>query len=204
MKVLAPAVDLRLVVAAVTHRAERQGYILPRQVREELTKAGAATELWKDVVKAVNTLAYRRGRYYYVKPVSPSRQLLEDRNQEIREAVHELVLLFKREAARQERRESDRILFVQPVKVIGGELGEHQVLTRDISGAGIRLLGCRELLGQKLCVTIPAPSGPAQTFLIRVVWTCRVGDDLYENGAVFLELVKDGNQPPLRIKPEQG
>jgi hypothetical protein len=63
----------------------------------------------------------------------------------------------------------------------------HRALTRDISNTGIRFLGTRSLLGQRLKVEIGAPDESAVSFTVRIVWTCEVGDQLYENGGVFLE-----------------
>ena len=55
----------------VVRRAQRQGYVVAREVREELTLAGASDDLWKDVLAlARQSLTLRRGRYYYSAPVS--------------------------------------------------------------------------------------------------------------------------------------
>jgi len=104
--------------------------------------------------------------------------------------VHDLVGQYRRVAALHERREADRIMFLQPVTVRLEDDEIHQVVTKDISASGIRLLGSRDLLGQKVRVTLPRPEGLPCEFVVRVVWTCRVGDDLYENGGVFLELLE--------------
>ena len=49
--------------------------------------------------------------------------------------------------------------------------------------------GTKRLLGQKVLVTLPNPEGgPSTKFVVRVLWTCSVGDDLFENGGNFLEV----------------
>ena len=55
------------------------------------------------------------------------------------------------------------------------------VLTRDLSASGIRLIGTRRLLGQKVTVRLGGFD-----FQVRILWTCPVGDDLVENGGTFL------------------
>jgi hypothetical protein len=202
LKVVTPA-DLRPIVEAVTRRAERQGYILAREVREELANAGVDEQLWRSVLQTAGThLAYRQGRYYFVPTSSPHRQRQEAQHQAIRATVHDLVEQYRREASRQERREADRISFIQPAKVEMTDGQEHHVLTKDISASGIRLLGSRDLLGQKIRVRVPSIQGPPCSFLVRIIWTCRVGDDLYENGGVFLEVLDPGQPPTLRLAPE--
>jgi len=183
-------IDLQRVADAVTRRAAEQGYLLPRQVREEVASAGADPGLWKDVLKLASPhLVQRKGRYYYVSPASPQRESAERRTQAIQQAVHELVVEYRQAAELQERREVDRISFIQPVTVETSDGETWRVLTKDISASGIRLLGCRGFLGQKLRVTVPSVEGPHRTFVVRILWTCMVGDDLYENGGSFVELV---------------
>ena len=108
---------------------------------------------------------------------------------DLQQAVHELVIEYRQAAELQERREVDRISFIQPVTVETSEGETCRVLTKDISASGIRLLGSRGFLGQKLRVTVPSVEGPNRTFVVRILWTCMVGDDLYENGGSFVELV---------------
>jgi hypothetical protein len=183
-------IDLQRVADAVTRRAAEQGYLLPRQVREEVASAGADPTLWKDVLKLASPhLVQRKGRYYYVSPASPQRESAERRTQAIQQAVHELVVEYRQAAELQERREVDRISFIQPVTVETSDGETCRVLTKDISASGIRLLGSRGFLGQKLRVTVPSVEAPNRTFVVRILWTCMVGDDLYENGGSFVELV---------------
>jgi PilZ domain len=187
---VAPQVNLQPVVEAVRRRAEEQGQILVREVREELAKFDADTRLWKEVLRAAGPTLQRRGGHYHFVPVtSPIRERQAELQERIHAVVHDLVRQYRRIAAQHDRREADRLTFLQPVtlKLADGSL--HHVVTKDISAAGIRLLGSRDLLGQRLHVTVPSPQeGTLYRFLVRIVWTCRVGDDLYENGGVFLDL----------------
>ena len=43
-----------------------------------------------------------------------------------------------------------------------------------------------ELVGNKVRVTLSSKEGPL-TLMVRILWTCAVGDDLFENGGNFLE-----------------
>ena len=108
-------------------------------------------------------------------------------------AVRKLIRLHRAASRGDDRRELVRTDFVQLVKVRGDDGREHTLLSRDISAAGIRLVGTRRLLGQKVRVFVPAPSSapadtPGWTFVVRILWTCSLGDDLFENGGVFLEM----------------
>jgi hypothetical protein len=190
-KVIAP-VDLQKVVAIVLRRAERQGHILPREIRQELARVGADEEQWREVLAAAGPALERHGnRYAYVPPPpSPPRKEQEQRFLAIREAVHALAEHFKQESARHERREADRITFVHPVTIRLPTGEPHHAITKDLSASGIRLIGTRDLLSQKVEVTLKPTNAQPVTFAVRVVWTHRVGDDLYENGGVFMD-VKD-------------
>ncbi len=67
---------------------------------------------------------------------------------------------------------------------------EYTLLSRDLSTTGIRLIGTRSLLGQKVrMVLTPDDQAEACVFLVRILWTCAIGDDLFENGGTFLEVV---------------
>jgi hypothetical protein len=109
--------------------------------------------------------------------------------------VHE----YRTAARKADRREQTRISFVQSVHARTEDGSECTLLTRDVSASGVRLVGARRLLGKKIWVTVPAPEkvllpGAARveggwTFLVRVLWTCTVGDDLFENGGVFVEVL---------------
>jgi hypothetical protein len=177
--------NLQEVADHVVRRAQRQGYILAREVREELARVGLTESLWKDVLAlARHSLAYRRGRYYYSAPVSDRVRAEQTQQRDIHVAVHQLVQQYQNAASRVERREEDRIDFIQPVKVITEDNREFTLLTRDLSSTGLRLVGTRRLLGQKVRVLIPYGDSTLD-FLVRILWTCPVGEDLVENGGTF-------------------
>jgi hypothetical protein len=188
--------DLQEIANAVIRRAQRQGSVLPEEVREELTQAGQPDSLWKDVLALARpALSYRDGRYHFVAAVSARAQEEQQHQQRIRAAVSQLVSRQRASATQVERREQDRVEFVQPVRVRTEDGREFTLLSRDLSAAGIRLVGTRRLLGQKVRVTIPAPeepaAGPPVCFVVRILWTCAVGDDLFENGGTFLDALPE-------------
>jgi hypothetical protein len=188
--------NLQGVAELVIRRAQRQGYIVPREIRAVLTEAGVAEALWKDVVAvARSALAYRRGRYYYTAPVSDRVRQEQSQQRGIQRAVRQLIRQYRTAAAEVERREQDRIDFVHPVKVTTEDRREYTLLSRDLSATGIRLIGTRRFLGQKVRVSIPtAGSGQPLHFVVRILWTCAVGEDLVENGGTFLELTDSTSQ----------
>jgi hypothetical protein len=181
---------LEEVANEVVRRARRQGYVVPREVREELTRVGVADDLWKDVVAIARpSLSLRNGRYYYDSPMSPRVRRERTQQQDVRRAVRELVRQHRVYVSSIERRGQDRLEFVQPVKVRTEDGREFTLLTRDLSPTGIRLVGTRRLLGQKISVLIPRSDSPEPwNFIVRVLWTCSLGDDLVENGGTFVEL----------------
>jgi len=184
--------DLSNVTAAVVSRAREHGFVLPREVREQLTAAGLSEGLWKDVVELARPLLHLRGgRYYYAARVSERARKQQDQEQAVRRAVRQLIRVHRAAAAAVERRGQDRIDFIQPVTVQTEDGREFTLLSRDLSTTGIRLIGTRRLLGQKVRVLVPQPDGGAAwSFLVRILWTCAVGEDLFENGGALLEVVK--------------
>jgi hypothetical protein len=188
------ATDLQAIADAVIRRAQRQGSVLPEEVRDELTRAGRPDTLWKDVLALARpALRYREGRYHFVTAVSDRAREEQEQQQRIRDAVGHLISRHRDSAAQVERREQDRIDFIQPVLVRTEDGREFTLLSRDLSPAGIRLVGTRRLLGQKVRVLIPGPeepaAGPPLCFAVRVLWTCALGDDLFENGGAFLDVI---------------
>ncbi len=181
---------LEEVANEVVRRARRQGYVVPREVREELARVGVADDLWKDVVALARpSLSLRNGRYYYDSPMSPRVRRERTQQQDVRRAVRELVRQHRVDVSSVERRGQDRLEFVQPVKVRAEDGREFTLLTRDLSPTGIRLVGTRRLLGQKISVLIPRSDSPEPwNFIVRILWTCSLGDDLVENGGTFVEL----------------
>lgn len=182
--------NLQGVAELVVRRAQRNGYILPRQVRTVLSEAGLCESLWKDVVSVARpSLTYRQGRYYYTTPVTDRVRQEQAQQLGIHKAVGEIIRCY-RGGLRVERREQERLDFMQPVKVRTEDGRECTLLTRDISPTGIRLIGTRRLLGQRINVRIPIAEGAAAwEFVVRILWTCTLGDDLVENGGNFLEIV---------------
>jgi|SRR5579884_295162 len=185
------SVNLQGVAERVIRQAQRNGYILPRQVRTALNEAGLCESMWKDVLAvARSSLTYRKGRYYYTVPVSDRVRHEQEQQNGIVKAVRELIRRY-RSGDFVERREEDRVDFVQPVKVKTEDGHEYTLLTRDLSPTGLRLVGTRRFLGQKIRVSIPvAKDAISWEFVVRILWTCAVGDDLVENGGVFVEVVE--------------
>jgi hypothetical protein len=189
--------SLQGVAELVIRQAQRHGYIVPRQVRTVLSGAGVSETLWKDVLAVARpSLTYRNGRYYYSTPVSDRVRKERAQQQGVQKAIRDIIRHY-REGSHVERREEDRIDFVQPVKVRIEDGREYTLLTRDLSATGIRLIGTRRFLGQKIHVSIPIREGAARRdFLVRILWTCTVGDDLVENGGIFLEMESKESAEP--------
>jgi PilZ domain-containing protein len=185
------SVNLQGVAELVVRQAQRNGYILPRQVRTVLSEAGLCESMWKDVLAVARaSLTYRKGRYYYTVSVSDRVRQEQEQQNGIAKAVGEIIRSY-RSGDFVERREEDRIDFVQPVKVKTENGHEYTLLTRDLSSTGIRLIGTRRFLGQKIRVSIPVAKDAASwEFVVRILWTCAVGDDLVENGGAFVEIVE--------------
>jgi hypothetical protein len=181
---------LYAVAENVVRRAQRQGFVVPTEVREEMAQAGYSGEQWKDVLTLARpSLALRGGRYYFVPAVSARKRQEERHQNAIRKSIRKLVRHYRAAAERVERREHDRHDFIQPVTVVAEDGKEHRLLSRDVSPTGIRLIGNRRLLGQKVHILLADPEGGAPArFLARILWTCQVGDDLFENGGRFLEI----------------
>ena len=110
-------------------------------------------------------------------------------------SVKEIIRQYRHSHGREERRRLGRVEFIQSVS-IGLENGRKlTVLTRDLSCDGIRLVGTSSLLGQRVQVELPQiDSTRPLCLLMRVLWTCAVGDGLFENGGNFLGIVKDEEQ----------
>jgi hypothetical protein len=185
------APTLQDIADAVVRRAQRQGHVLPRQVREELKRAGEDESLWKDVLSLARaSLNFRRGRYYYVAPVTDRMRQEQDHQDTLLRAARQLIGQYREAASQIERRVQDRIDFIQPVKVQTEDGRTFTLLSRDLSTSGMRLVGTRSLLGQKVKVLVPrTEKTEAWCFVVRILWTCAVGDDLFENGGTFVEAI---------------
>jgi hypothetical protein len=187
-----PSVSLQQVADAVIRRAQRQGYIVPREVRSELRIAGLDEERWKETLElARSALVFRQGRYYPSTAASPRLEQEQRQQQVIQKALRPLIRQHRRKVRAQERRGQARIDYVQPVKVQCEDGQEFTLLTRDLSTSGVCLIGTRRLLGQKVHVVLPREQGLGPyRLLVRILWTCAVGDDLFENGGTLLELLQ--------------
>jgi hypothetical protein len=180
--------SLQGVADEVVRRAQRQGYVVAREIREELAQAGLPESVWKDVLALARpSLTYRRGRYYYAAPVSERVRAEQSQQQDVRRAVERLVGQPQGGAGGVERREQGRVDFIQQVQVTTEDNRTFTLLTRDLSATGLRLIGTRRLLGQKVRVRIAA-GGADFDFTVRVLWTCPVGEDLVENGGTFISV----------------
>jgi hypothetical protein len=183
------AKNLQPVAEQVVRRAQEQGHVVPREVREALVRAGIAESFWKDVLALARaSLSYRKGRYYYTAPVSERIKAEQSQQHSIQAVVSELINQHQADRGKQERREQGRVDFIQPVKVVTEDKREFTLLSRDLSVTGIRLIGTRRLLGQKVHVLVPTGKGVTLDFQVRILWTCPVGDDLVENGGTFVSV----------------
>lgn len=186
------SISLQQVAEAVVRRAQRQGSIGTRDVRAELRLAGLPETRWKDTLALARpALLYRQGRYYHKDSFSP--RLLQERarQQVIGKLIRQLVRRHLHQSRNDERRGQARVDFVQPIHVRTEDGKQHALLSRDLSPTGIRLLGTRRLLGQKVQVLLPRGTNePPLRVVTRILWTCAVGDDLFENGGTFLELIE--------------
>ncbi len=181
--------NLQGVAELVVRRAQRQGYVRPREVCEVLSEQGLSESLWKDVVAVARpSLKYRRGRYYYEAPVSPRVAQQQSMQRAIERAIGRLLSQHRQAQPQLERRVHERMEFIQPVQVQTEDGHQYTVLTRDISASGIRLVGTRRFLGQKLRVIISSGGSKPWVFIVQILWTCTVGTDLVENGGAFIEM----------------
>lgn len=185
--------NLQEVAETVVRRAQRQGFVIPRDVREELTAAGTPEDLWKDVLALARaSLSYRHGRYYFAPAFSERVRHEQKLQQQLRRAVRQILRAHRTAPDGSERRMAERVDLVQPVKVRTEDDREFTCLTRDLSATGIRLVGARRLLGRKVEVRLTAaPNEPRWCFTVRILWTCPLGDDLFENGGSFLSIAEE-------------
>ena len=177
------------VAETVSRRAQRQGYIVPKDIRAELRQAGLPEEQWKEVVGQLKqTLNYRQGRYYHVAAVSPRLHQELEQQRRIQKTIKSLIKDQRDAAKAQERRGAARVDFIQPIQVRTEDGKEFTLVSRDLSPTGIRLLGTRRLLGQKVEVRLTTKAAVV-AILTRILWTCAIGDGLFENGGSFLEIL---------------
>jgi hypothetical protein len=137
----------------------------------------------------------RNLRFYYRGPDSKREPTKQERPFDVRAAVFSLIGQQQLEPSpMEERREQERVEFVQPVRVITDDHLDFTMLSRDLSTTGIRLIGAQRLLGRKVHVVIFRSGGAAIDFLVRILWTCPISDELVENGGVFLSATRSDMQ----------
>ena len=171
--------------------AKRQGFVTTRDIKAEMRIAELSEQSWKDVVALMKaSLIHRQGRYYLKESFNPRLQKEHAQQQAIQKAIRKLIKVHRNSAKRDERRGQARVDFILPVKVRTDDGKEHALMSRDLSATGVRLLGTQRLLGQKVQLELPDNGGePLCRLSVRILWTCAVGDNLFENGGNFLELL---------------
>jgi hypothetical protein len=186
------SIELRPVAEAILRRAKQHGYVTAPEVRSELRIAGLPETSWKDAIALVNaSLVHRQGRYYHKAGFSPRVQKEHAQQKAVEKAIRRLIKLHKGRGKKDERRGQARIDFMQPVKICTEDGKTFALMSRDLSATGVRLLGTKQLLGQKIQLELPDGEGAtACRLLVRILWTCAVGDDLFENGGTFVELLE--------------
>jgi hypothetical protein len=189
--------DLQGVADAVVRRAESQGYVVAKDVRDELAKAGLAQAQWKDVLElAKPSLRYRQRRYYYEQPglsfVRDHPREDQRQKREVHQAIRDLIRRYQERVVEDDRRMLGRIHFIQPIQVVTEDQRELNCVSRDLSVNGMRLLGKYNLVGQRVRVWIPRmeEEGTRYCFLVQILWSSQIGDDLFENGGFFLEIAE--------------
>jgi hypothetical protein len=191
--------DLQGIAEEVVQRARGQGFVVRREIREALAQAGLPETHWKDVLALAQAfLHHRHGRYYYVSVVN-SRPRSDRQQREVQQAVRQIIHDYRVGTTEVERRQHGRVPFIQPTKILLPDHREIQLLSRDISPTGIRLIGTRSLQGQKVRVMIPRQDNGQGDwcFLVQILWSSQIGENLVEHGGVFLELL-DPHQLKLR------
>jgi hypothetical protein len=183
--------ELPRVADLLVRRARREGYIRPRDVSAELSRAGFPETSTEEVLALAGpALVYHKGRYY---PTESAQATPQRQRAKIKRAAARLIRGYKPQPAPQERRRQDRLAFIQAVEVWTDDGRERTLLSRDLSLTGIRLISSRCLLGQKMHVLLHAGgNGQPYRFVAQVLWSCAVGEELFENGAVFLDAFPQG------------
>ena len=183
--------ELQPVAEAVLRLAKRQGHVSARDVRSELRIVGLPEAKWKDTIALVGaSLVHRQGRYYHKDTFNPRVQKEHAQQQAIQKVIRKLIKQHKNRAKEDERRHQARVDFIQPVKIRTEDGKEYALMSRDLSATGVRLLGSKRLLGQKVQLELPSGNDePPCRLAVRILWTCAVGDDLFENGGSFTALL---------------
>lgn len=123
---------------------------------------------------------------------SPRLQAEQRQKRAVHASVKEIIRQHQHNPARDERRRQGRVEYVQTLKIRLESGRELSVLSRDLSCEGVRLVGTAGLLGQKIHLTLPrGEAKPPLQLSVRILWTCTVGDGLFENGGTFLEMITE-------------
>lgn len=189
---------LQAVADLVLSRAQEHGFVVRRDIRADLSEAGLADSRWKEVLALVRTrLRYRNGRYYYVTPIAVhmrDRAGREHRHQlEMHQAVRDLIRRHRPETVPNRRRHR-RITLGCPVDAVSADRREIPLLCTDISLGGLRLIGSSNLLDQLLCVRFSSDEDcRGEAFHVRILWSLPVGDDIFQNGGVFVDLATEAD-----------
>lgn len=190
-------IDLQPVTKAVLRRAEGQGFVLPKEIKEELTQAGLAETDWEAVVaQAGASLRFEKGRYYFVRSASKMLARLhadQKQSQEIQKAVQGLIAQREADLAiNVERRAHRRMEFFNAVEAQKEKGGKLKLISREISISGIRLLAAEPLAGQKIKLWIPLAETSEERwcFQVQILWSAPIADNLHESGGIFLAVEK--------------
>src|SRR5882672_3406014 len=144
-------VEIPEIATRVLDRAQQQGYVTRREIRDELRKSGQPDTSWRDVLAVLReSLHFRQGRYTYVCQFDSRLEQELLRQRRIHRSVREVMRRHRSQENGHERRRQGRIDFIKPVKVTTSDGHEYTLLSRDLSLTGIHLIGSRSFLGQKI------------------------------------------------------
>lgn len=187
--------QLLSVAESVLRRAEKQGFVIPLDIRGELLQAGQDESRWKEVVELLrDSLKFRQGRYYFIGEGKEKLTQEKQQRTNVREMLQELLEQVKNNQDPKDRRQEERIPYTQPLKILTEDNLELTVLSQDLSPSGIRFIANRSFLGRKVRILLPkVDQDPEHLMLVvRILWTTGVTEGLFENGGTFLEMIKLG------------
>jgi hypothetical protein len=185
------ATTLQNCVQAVVGRARSRGFVVPRDVREELSQAGVPDAEWREVLAMAGPqLSYRQGRYYFVSPLAARMRQSRLNQEAVQQAVQEVRRDQKALTRQSERREHERFPLSRAVTVQTADGSRMRLLSSDISVAGIRLLGAYNFQGQRVRVEVPAADADKAPwcFIVQIIWAREAADAVFENGGIFVEV----------------
>ena len=175
--------ELQTIANALVRRAQRQGFIVPSEVKQELSDAGHEESRWKEAIELVrDSLHYKQGRYYHL-----SAEMLQQANTGPQQVI-QAILSQPQSSLYENRRQEERRSVSLTIPVYDESDGQSfTVFSRDLSSTGIRLLANRSLLGRKLRLSLPLPDTESEPICVsvRILWTSVVADGIYENGGTF-------------------